>query len=146
MSRTEARHSTIPVCRRAVCGLRRAASGFTLLEVLVALAVLAIAMAAVIKATGDGARILGGLQGSTMAQVIAVDEMNRLRLSGDWPKIGRRSGQVEFEGSPWAWEREVASTEIPNLRKVTLRIWDDAGGRSGEAVLTAYLREPESGL
>ncbi|MFP4154693.1 MAG: type II secretion system minor pseudopilin GspI [Halothiobacillaceae bacterium] len=121
-----------------------AARGFTLLEVLVALAVLAIALGAVIKAAGDGARVIGGLQGSTLAQVIAVDEMNRLRLSGDWPAVGTRSGEVEFDGSPWVWERTVEATELPVLRKVTLRVRNESGGHSAEAVLSAYLRDPKT--
>ncbi|HHO70261.1 MAG TPA: type II secretion system protein GspI [Halothiobacillus sp.] len=118
--------------------------GFTLLEVLVALTILAIAMAAVIKAAGDGARIAEHLEGNTMAHLIAVDEMNRLRLSGDWPDIGITRGTFEIEDGRWHWVRTVESTELADFRHVQIEIIEDTP-RGGRAILTSYLYKPVRG-
>jgi len=119
-------------------------TGFTLLEVLVALTILAIALSALVKAAGDGARVAERLEGNSLAHMIAVDEMNRLRLSGEWPQAGSSSGQFEIGPDRWRWERDVETTESPMLRRVRLRITED-NQRGGQAMLVSFIHNPVAG-
>ena len=73
------------------------ATGFTLLEVLVALAVLAIAMGAVIGATTQSVNTVGVLRDRTFATWVALNKVNELLLAPTaWPEEGSRKGETEL--------------------------------------------------
>ena len=96
--------------------------GFTLLEVLVALAILAISATAVIRQTGGSLAQLSALQSKTTAMVLAENQLD-LTVEGDaFPPLGRGSRYVTFDGIRWRVETEVSSTSDPWLRKVAVSV------------------------
>lgn len=96
--------------------------GFTLLEVLVALAVLALALGAILKAGADNAAAAAYLRDKTFAHWVAVDRITELRLEPAWPSTGRRSGEVEFGDRRWHWESVVADTFDDTVRRVEVSV------------------------
>ena len=106
--------------RRAVAAPPRAA-GFTLLEVLVALAILSLAIVASIQAFAGGLRLLK-LSGEHQEAMLIADQKAREITS---PTSGGVDGGTE---GPYAWEREIKIVPTPDLvvegRTVPWRVWE----------------------
>jgi general secretion pathway protein I len=116
--------------------------GFTLLEVLVALAVLAIAMGAVIGAATRSINTVALLRDQTFAGWVALNQVSALLLeSKPWPEEGSRTGNAELANRVWRWEARFYKTDDPDLRRLELTV------RAGEAGLelgrwTAFRGKP----
>jgi general secretion pathway protein I len=102
--------------------------GFTLVEVLVALAIVAVGMLAVFKVIGDTANNVAYLRDRSFAAWIADNQLTELRLAGEMPSVDETKGQVEFAGRRWHWVQKVATTPVEGLRRidVSVRREDDA--------------------
>lgn len=104
---------------------RKHNGGFTLLEVMVALAVLAIALGAIIKAAGTSAGDIGYLRDRTLASWVALNHINMLRLAREWPDEGTRNGIVEMAGREWRWELQVSNTSDEDLRRLDITVYGE---------------------
>jgi general secretion pathway protein I len=118
--------------------------GFTLLEVLVALAVMAIAMAALWKGLGQGIAVSEGLPERIMARWIAQNHMVLRQARGDWPDTRTYNGTEEMGGREWYWQEQVTDTEEPQMRRITVQVGRDA--TSFLFTLEGYLQRPGQGL
>lgn len=96
--------------------------GFTLIEVLVALAVIAIGLVAVLAVAARNGRIDAGLEQRTFAAWVAENQLERMRLATTWPGIGESDGKVELADQHWHWKAKVEKTQDPDLRRVTLSV------------------------
>lgn len=94
--------------------------GFTLLEVLVALAIFALVAASVLSATARSLQTASRLEEKTLAMWIADNRLTELQLSQSPVADGREQGEVEFAGRRWQWQSEVQGTSEPDMRRVTL--------------------------
>jgi general secretion pathway protein I len=123
-------------------------AGFTLLEVLVALAVIALALTALAKSSGDITGKTAYLRDKTYAHWIAMNRMEELRLEGRWLRIGTQSDEVEMFDTEWRWIQRVSKS--PNeLTENTMRIVEisvilaDEGDEDYPLVtLTGFLPHP----
>ena len=111
---------------------RRLARGFTLMEMLVAVGVLAIALGAIIGNAARYADTASGLRDKTVALLVARNRMAELELGSSWPAIGRANEDVEMGGIKWTWRTEVKTTQDPTLRRIDIRV-EKKGERSGVA-------------
>ena len=96
--------------------------GFTLVEVLVALAIIAIGMAAVIGALGSSASTVSYLRDKTFAQWVALNQIATLRLSGQMTPVGNSDGDSDFAGRKWHWRREVTATQVPGVVRIDVKV------------------------
>ena len=96
---------------------RHVVQGFTLLEVLIALAVRALSMGAVIKATSDYTGNQSYLRDRTMAMWVARNVLVRFQVSGEWLSVGERKGTEEMGGQEWRWLTRISQTEESELRR-----------------------------
>jgi general secretion pathway protein I len=101
---------------------RRGACGFTLVEVLVALVVVALGMSAVLAALVSAADSAGRLRELTQAEWIALNQVALVRLNLSAPREGRSEEDVDFANRKWRWRSEVEKTEIPGLLRITVRV------------------------
>ena len=109
------------------------ASGFTLLEVLVALAIFAMVAASVLTATARSLQTASRLEDKTLAMWIADNQLTELQLAQSPVADGRAQGELMFAGRRWQWQSEVRATSEPALRRVTLWVAERAErGNSGE--------------
>lgn len=108
-------------------------SGFTLLEVLIALAVLAISSLAILRQTGQSLSQLQQLQLQTHANVAAENQLSALQVMPDWPSLGVRSQIVTLAEQQWQVNTDVTTTSEPWLRKIEVTV---TYGDQDEAVLT----------
>jgi general secretion pathway protein I len=107
--------------------------GFTLLEVLVALAIFAMVAASVLTATARSLQTASRLEDKTLAMWIADNHLSELQLAQSPVADGRAQGELLFAGRRWQWQSEVRATSEPAMRRVTLWVAERAErSNSGE--------------
>ena len=108
-------------------------SGFTLLELLIALAILAIVSIAVFTQGGDTVRQIATMEQTTLARWVAENEMAKLRLErrgeAEPPRRGSRRIQVSHGERYWMVEREIGATSDPWMYRVELKVHALVDGR-----------------
>jgi general secretion pathway protein I len=100
----------------------RGARGFTLIEVLVALAIVAIGMAAVLESLTSSANTAAYLQDKTFAQWVALNRIETVRLSGGVPQAGTSDDNISFAGQSWEWQQKVTNTQIPGMVQIEVDV------------------------
>jgi len=96
--------------------------GFTLLESLVALAILAVALTAVLRATSASTNHVDEMRQRLLADWVA---QNRLALHagrGDWLPVGSQQGEEVQAGLRFFWEEKISSTPNPAFRRIDVSI------------------------
>lgn len=119
--------------------MKRCSDGFTLLEVLVALAVLALSAAALIKQTGLGLQQARLLEDKYVASLLVETRLNEELLKPDLPSEGSHSERIEYEGQQWKLEIEVSSTARADMRRIEVSAQpDDTSAKVGSVRLVAF--------
>lgn len=96
--------------------------GFTLVETLVALSVVAIALSAGLQATGALTRLSERQADQLLAQLCAENEMAKVRLSRQMPGVGTSSALCPQAGRNFPVAIDVLPTPNPNFRRVDVRV------------------------
>ena len=104
---------------------RRAAiqRGFTLLETLVALAILAIAMAAVLRVAGAETRHTEELRLRLVADWVAQNRLALHAARGNWLAIGAQEGEETQAGIRLLWREEISATPNPAFRRMEVSVF-----------------------
>ncbi|MHC6186418.1 type II secretion system minor pseudopilin GspI [Acinetobacter sp. X9] len=95
--------------------------GFTLLEVMVALAIFALAAVALTKVAMQYTQSTSNAILRTKAQFVAMNEIALMEINQEWLE-GTQSKQVTSQGETWQIEKSAQSTISPNVQKVDLQI------------------------
>jgi general secretion pathway protein I len=114
-----------------------AARGFTLIEVVVALAIVAVGMFAVFKTIGDTTSNIAYLRDRSLAAWIADNQITEMRLSGELPSVEETEGEVDYAGRRWHWVATVSQTSVDGLRRVDVRVRRDEDADGSALVLLA---------
>lgn len=104
--------------------------GFTLLEILIALAILAITSLALLSQTRHSVMTRTALHDKTLALWVAEDSMDQLRANREWPGVGTRSERIEMAEREWEVSLEVIDTARADMRRVTVAVKTES--QSGE--------------
>jgi len=119
----------------------RRVSGFTLLEVLVALVIVGTALAAGLRAVGSLTTNSAGLRASMMATWSAENRLVQIRLGREFPEIGRRSFPCPQGDLNLMCEEEVLTSPNPLLRRIEVSVFDaDNPGRRIVKLIQLVLR------
>lgn len=121
---------------------RASLRGFTLLEVLVALAVVAIALTAAVTAVGQDARNVTLLRDRTLAHWVAMDRIAEAQLSDDWPGVGKREGDTVMAGQEWHWTFAVSATDDDDVRRLDVEVRHTPREKRALTSMIAYLGRP----
>ena len=101
---------------------RSRAQGFTLLEVMVALAIVALGMMAV---HGQLNRFVVGaaiIENKVLASWIASNRIAELSVAPQWPPLGETSDEVDYARRVWIWRARISETPVENLRRVDVSV------------------------
>ncbi len=105
---------------------------FTLLEVLVALAILTMGLGTVIKVAGGQAAQLAYLKNKTIALWVANNKANEIQLA-NWPGTGTSSGHELMANQEWRWKVKVSNTADKDLRRLDIEV--NQADTEGEPVI-----------
>jgi len=114
--------------------------GFTLLEVMIALALLALVGVAFLRAQAGSVRLLDESGQVSLATLLAREKMAEMEGTG-FPELGKTSGGGGEAFPGFHWERIVSSTDLPVLRQGTVRILWKEGSRDRSLELVAYFSQ-----
>ncbi len=101
---------------------RQRSHGFTLLEVLVALALLAIALTAVIRAVAQAIDLSAALRDRTIALWVAQNRLTEHQMQHDWPAIDTYDGSSEMGRREWQWTEKVSATDVAEIRRIDIEV------------------------
>lgn len=110
------------------CNSVRRVGGFTLLEVLVALVIVAVALGACLRATGMLADSSAGMRERTLAQWSATNHLARMRLTGELPRPGLQRTQCSQGRIALVCEDTVIALENPAFHLVVVSVYRDGEG------------------
>lgn len=97
--------------------------GFTLLETLVALAILAIALAAVMRATGAGTNHAEAMRLRVLADWVAQNRLAQHAARGDFLPPGIQNGEETQAGIKLLWKEEIGVTPNPAFRRIEVSVY-----------------------
>lgn len=113
--------------------------GFTLLEILVALFIVAIGIAAVSKATGSTISTVQKVENRLMANWVASNQLSELRLSRIWPSANESDSTVEYAGRTWYVKQNTITTTDPDILRVDIQVFTDSGYSDSAGNMFGYL-------
>jgi general secretion pathway protein I len=105
-------------------------AGFTLIEVMVALAVFSIAVVAMITAQNENIRTITILEERAIAEIAAENILIEIITSPANIPTGFTSGQITFAGRPFDWRQQIIETSTPDVHRVTISIYAQGGAQA----------------
>lgn len=100
--------------------------GFSLVEVLVALAVFSLAALALLNLTGESTRSAARVEDRTLGGIVAENLAVQTALEIDPPE-GMSRGGAELAGRPWRWTRTISPTADPALIRAQIQVFTEEG-------------------
>ena len=113
--------------------------GFTLLEVLVALVILAITMAAVSRTASSSIHHTDVMRTHVIADWVAQNRLALHQARGDWPAPGIQTGEEVQAGQTYPWQEEVSATPNPTMRRIIVSVYEPGDKHHALRELTGYL-------
>ena len=112
--------------------------GFTLIEVMVALTIIAISLGALLSTSGTQASSASYLKQKTLAHWVAVNELTQIRISKEFPDIGDKKGSTSMANNDWYWIRTTKKTADDNAVQVTFTMYADKDYEQNLTSLAGY--------
>lgn len=102
--------------------------GFTLIEIMVALGIAAVSVAAIIDSMGKNAKVSGALEQRILASWVASNEIAEIRYDSKINKVkeGSSSSSVEMGGHKWRVKSRIKETDVERVFLVIVEVVDDA--------------------
>lgn len=122
---------------------RTDARGFTLIEVLIALAVLAIALSAVIKGVGANANNTAHLRDRMLAHWVAMNKVAELQADTAFPAPGVTTGAMLMAEHEWAWQVTVSTTQNATIQRLDVEVRSRKEDKQPLDSLIAYIGQPQ---
>jgi len=97
-------------------------SGFTLVEILVALAIIAIALSAGMRALAQATDGAAALKSRTLALWVAQNRLAAAQIANPWPSLAAFEGDATQAGIRYVWRATVTSTPNPSFRKIEITV------------------------
>ena len=120
-------------------GFLRGRAGFTLIEVLVAVAIVSIALLAALRAAGQGTSNAGELRSRLLAGWVAENRLAEHRARGAWLPLGMERGAGRQGGVEFAWREEVTAMPNPDFRRVDVFVYAASDESRALARLTGFV-------
>ena len=119
-------------------------AGLTLLEVMIALFIFAVAGTAMMKTASDHINNVGLVEEITLATWVANNQLTRVQLDDQWPPRNNQRGSEEMAGRTWYWQRTVTKTNDEDLRAVEVRVGLDETYADSVTSVTSFVAKPDA--
>lgn len=113
--------------------------GFTLIEVMLAMAVFSIAGIAILGTAETNARNLGYLESKIVASWVASNQLVEVTLDSSWPPKNNKKGKVELAGQAWHWQQKVIKTTDKDMRAIVMEVRLDEKDPSALTSLMTFI-------
>lgn len=120
---------------------RRHSSGFTLIEVVIALAIAAVSLGALIATVSQMIDGSTSMRERTYASWIGQNRITEMRLANTLPEVSTTTSEVVFAGMEWELETTVSETGVENLFRVDVSV-TRVGDIGSFAPVTGFIGEP----
>ncbi|MBL4570452.1 MAG: type II secretion system minor pseudopilin GspI [Alcanivorax sp.] len=121
--------------------------GFTLVEVLVAVSILALVMVTLGQSMGATARAYTNINETHLGFLVASDKLVEMQVYQQWPTTGTSDSEVTRNGRDWWIETTISEGPYPDTRRVDIEVGpmqnDDKGGMAYQ--LASLIGKPASG-
>lgn len=118
--------------------------GFTLIEVMLAMAVFAIAGVALLGVADNNYRHISHLEQQMFANWVASNQLVEASLDKTWPPKNNRKGKVEMAGRTWYWQQKVVKTANKEMRAITMEVRLDEDAKLVTASMMTYIAQDKS--
>ena len=115
--------------------------GFTLVEVMVALAIVAFSLTAIAASMNQMIDAANSMRERTYASWIAQNKITELRMANATPETSTSSGEVTYANSDWEWRAVVAETGVENFYRIDVSV-SHAGSEYIVRTVTGFVGEP----
>ncbi len=96
--------------------------GFTLIEIMVALAIITIALGAIVENTTASNLNAQYLRDKTVAGWIAMNQLALVRAKHQWSSSSNKQGEVEMAGQQWQWKIDFIKTDDVNMKRLNVQV------------------------
>ena len=99
--------------------------GFTLIEVLVALVIVAVGMSALMGALSSSAKTVAYMQDKTFAEWVALNQIANVRIGlqqGQLPATGTTNGDIDMVNRTWHWRQDVVTSQVPGVVRIDVKV------------------------
>ena len=117
--------------------------GFTLIEVMLALAVFSIAGIALLNTSSNNARNIGHLESTMFANWVAANQLVEASLEKKWPPKNNLKGEVELASRVWFWQQKVLKTGDKDMRAIVMEVRLHEDDELPVSSLTTYVSRAE---
>jgi general secretion pathway protein I len=100
-------------------------TGFTLIEVLVALVIVAVGMSVLMGALSSSAKSVVYMQDKTFAEWLALNKIAMLRVAlqqGQLPPQTSTNGDTDYAGRSWHWRQDVVASQVPGINRIDVKV------------------------
>jgi general secretion pathway protein I len=101
---------------------QRPQNGFTLIEVMVALMIVALSLTAVTTSMSRMIDTSRAMRDRTYASWIAQNRIAEFRLASETPEVGASSGEVEYANTDWSWRAVISETGVDDLYRIDVSV------------------------
>lgn len=119
----------------------RSQRGFTLIEVMVSLVIVAIALTGISVTMGGMLNTATTLRDRTYASWIAQNKIVEIRAAGAVPELGESNGEVDYANSQWEWRAVIAETGVEDLLRIDVSV-SRPGAETPIRTVTGFVGEP----
>ena len=99
--------------------------GFTLIEVLVALVIVAVGMSVLMGALSSSGRTVVYMEDKTLAEWVALNQIATLRIGlqqGQIPPTGTTNGDLDYANRSWHWRQDVVASQVPGINRIDFKV------------------------
>ena len=100
----------------------RQIAAFTLIEVMVALTIVALSLSAVVASVSQMVMAATAMQERTYASWIAQNQISAIRLSNETPEVSETNDEVTFASIEWAITTTISETGVENLYRIDVAV------------------------